>query len=237
MRITESSRAPLWISVPIFFALAESSRPCTVIQMLCQPSMTTATPRIDALKSSWPMPWARLESTPAPAATASAPRRPTPSPPTIQRVRPSSPRVAAPTMPRVSAASRTSRKTMRAVPNMLFRDDHALGGLLGELADERVLARLQWTHEDRGPRLARDHLLDLQRRALELFGRGVLVFDDELHLLAGGYLDSVGDELVALDGEAEFGLTRGEGAEGGREEEEAGGKSRHRGSRERHQTK
>src|ERR1051326_5059431 len=100
------------------------------------------------------------------------------------------PCVAAATMPTMSAASRTSRKTMSAVPNILFRDDHALGGLLVELADEPVFTGLERAHVDRRFRLAGNHLLDLQLLALEFLGRRILVVDDELHLLPGRHLDA-----------------------------------------------
>src|SRR5689334_7661081 len=111
------------------------------------------------------------------------------------------PVVAAATIPTISAASRTSRRTMRAVPNMaLLGDDHALGGLLVEFADELVLAGLERPDEDRGLGLAGDHLLHLERMAFEFLRGRVLVVDHELHLLARGDLDAVRRELVVLDG-------------------------------------
>src|ERR1700682_3571438 len=157
------------------------------IQMLCHASIATAIPRIDALKSSCPIPCASCEIAPAPPATSSEPTRPAPMPAPIHRPRAGMPRVAAATMPMMSAASRTSRKTMRAVPNMaLFRDDHAVGGLLVEFADELVFAGFQRAHVDRRLRLAGDHLLDLERAAFEFLGRRILVFDEELHFLSRG---------------------------------------------------
>src|SRR5689334_4992939 len=130
-------------------------------------------------------------------------------------------RVAAAMMPMISAASRTSRKTMRAVPNMvcysrdwpeqgrarqwLLRDDHALRRLLVELADELVFARLERPDDEGRRRLARDHLLAVELLALEFLRRRILVLDDELHLLARRHLDLVRREHVVLDDQLEFG--------------------------------
>src|SRR5689334_1226607 len=218
MSSTESSAAPSRTAPPIFLALAASSRPCDDIQMLCHASITTAMPRIDALKSSCPIPSASREMNSAPPATSIDPTTPAAMPAAIQRERPGMPRVAAPMMPTIRAASRTSRKTTRAVPNMsLLGDDHALGGLLIELADELVLARLERPHEHRALRLARNDLLDLEVVALELLGGGVLVVDHDLHLLARGDLDAVGGELVVLDHDVDVPVG-GEDAERGSEE-------------------
>src|SRR5689334_5200679 len=181
--------------------------------MLCHASMTTAMPRMDALKSSWPMPSASSEMSCAPPATASEPTTPSARPAKMKRARPAMPRVAALTMPTMSAASRTSRKTMSAVPNILFGDDRAPGALLVVLADELVFAGLERAHVDGRLPLARDHLLDLERLALELLGRRVLVLDEQLHFLSRGNLDAIGRELVSLDRELELGLARGENAE------------------------
>src|SRR6185312_1306065 len=198
---TESSFEPERISPPTFFAFSESSRPCTDIQMLCHASITTAMPRMEALKSSCPMPSATLAMASAPNATRIEPTTPSVRPVAIQRPRPAMPRVAAPTIPTMSEASRTSRKTMSAVPSMLFRDDHALGGGGVEFAHELVFARLERPHEDRRLRLARDHLLDAKVGAVELLGGRVLVLDHEAHLLPRGDLDARGREAMPLDGE------------------------------------
>ncbi len=80
---TDISRAPLITSLPIFFAFSASSRPWMDIQMLCQASITTAMPRIEALKSSCPMPSASWPICSAPNATRIDPSRPAPNPPTM----------------------------------------------------------------------------------------------------------------------------------------------------------
>src|SRR6202165_6163114 len=158
---TDISFAPLRMSPPICFALAASSRPCTDLQVLARASITRAMPRIVALKSPCPIPSATCEMRSAPNATRIEPSNPAASPAPIQRLRPGIPCVAAVTTPMMRAASRTSRNTMSAVPNMaLLGDDHALGGLLVELAGERVFARLQGADDDRGLRLGGGYLLD-----------------------------------------------------------------------------
>src|SRR5665213_2983650 len=224
---TESALEPLRISPPTSCAWHASSRPWADIQMLCQASIATAMPRIDALKTSCPMPAANCESACAPNATRSEPAMPAAMPVAIQRPRPAMPRVAAATMPTISAASRTSRNTMSAVPNIaLLRDDHAVRGLLVVLADELVLAGLERPDVDGRLAVAGNHLLDLERLALELLGRGVLVLDEEFHLLAGGNLDAVGGDLVAFEGHVEFALG-GKGDGCGRQDE-GKGEARHR---------
>src|SRR5437762_10725403 len=130
------------------------------------------------------------------------------------------PRVAAATMPTMSAASRTSRKTMSAVPNMLFRDDHAFGGLLVEFANELVFARLERPDVEGGRRFTGDDLLAVEVVAVEFLGGGVLVLDHQLHLLAGRHGQRVRGEFVVLDHELDLGLARGEG--GGAEYEQRG---------------
>src|SRR5437762_1957716 len=83
-----------------------------------------------------------------------------------------------------SPASSTSRKTMTAAPSMgLLRDHLALGGIGVELADELVAAGLERSDPDEALRFARDDLLDLERGAVELFGRGILVAHVDRHAL------------------------------------------------------
>src|SRR5262249_31539781 len=154
---------------------------------LCQASISTAMPSTVALKSSWPTPSAIAAMRSVPSATTPAPRIPATTPPTSHTVRPGMLRVAAATMPTISAASSTSRKTMIAVASMadflLLHDHGALGGLLVVLADEGIAAGLEGPDEDRRGRLAGDHLFAIERVALEFLWRRVAVLDDELDLL------------------------------------------------------
>src|SRR5215471_16423865 len=111
---------------------------------------------------------------PVPSATIPAPASPATMPPSSHRLRPGTARVAAATMPMISAASRTSRKTMTAVANTrllrLFGDDDALGGLFVVLADERIAPGFQGTDEDRRRRFAGDDLLAIEGMAFEFLG-------------------------------------------------------------------
>src|SRR5436190_12879611 len=125
-------------------------------------------------------------------------------------------RVEADTMPMMSAASRASRKTMSAVPNIsLLRDDDAVGRLFVELADELIFTRLQGPEEEGAGRLSRNDLFAVELLTLELFRGRVLVLDHEFHLLPGRHFDPVRRELVVLDHQLEFRIGLGEGAEGG----------------------
>ena len=66
---------------------AASARPWRAIQTLCQVSMTTATPRIAALNSSWPVPAKVADSAPANTATREAPSTPPSTLPPIHEPR------------------------------------------------------------------------------------------------------------------------------------------------------
>ena len=70
---------------PMAFICRATSRPWLAIQMLCQPSMTTATDNTPALKTSWPLPGKASDRAPAKTATTPAPSTPAPMPPAIQR--------------------------------------------------------------------------------------------------------------------------------------------------------
>src|SRR5437016_14652552 len=97
------------------------------------------------------MPAAASAMTPADMAMATAPRTPAVMPAPIHRPRPGTPRVAAKTTLTTSAASSTSRKTSTAMPaivRILFRDQDALRGILVEVAEEWIPARLQRSDVD-----------------------------------------------------------------------------------------
>src|SRR5438105_11097942 len=101
-------------------------------------------------------------------------------PPAIQRPRPAIASVATSTMPTISPASRTSRKTIRAAASMASvsgfgRGHPALGGLRVELAHEAVGPGLQRADGERHLAFGRDQFLDLQVVAVELLGGHVLV--------------------------------------------------------------
>src|SRR5512143_182256 len=214
MASADISRCPVLTAFPIDLAAAAISRPWLAIQMLCQPSISTAMPRMVALNSSWPLPSASSAMRSVRPATTREPARPAATPTASQRLRPDMPRVAAATMLMSSAASRLSRNTMRADPNMgLLRDDHAARGLFVEFAKEGVLAGCERADVDRGLAVARDHFLAVELVALEFLGRAVLVLHDELDLLAGGHLELGWGELVVLDCQAGFEVG-GHGGEG-----------------------
>src|SRR5262245_14871217 len=142
--------------------------------------------------------------TPAPAATMPASSSPPAMPPPTQRPRPTMPLVAAMTMPTTSEASSISRLTMIAAASMgsrplLLHDDGALGAVLVELADELVAARVERPDRDGGGSAAGDHLLDVERVALEFLRRRIAVGDDQLDLLAGRHRNLRRVEAVILD--------------------------------------
>src|SRR4051812_9840936 len=157
---------------PALFISAASSRPWRAIQMLCQASMTTATMRIAALKSSWPTPAKADDSACTKSATSPAPRTPPRTPAPIHQPRSAMPRVTAMVMPTMRPASMTSRKTMMSAPSItvLLRDDGALRGALVILAEEGVAPGLERLQRDFRLAVAGDHLLDAERLALELLG-------------------------------------------------------------------
>src|SRR5512135_1535594 len=177
------------MSPPTARALAASSAPCDDIQMLCQASISTAMPSTMALNSSWPMPLANEPMTSVKAATTPAPANPASSPAMSQRLLPGMLCVAAATMPMMSAASSTSRKTIMAVPNMvclLLRDDRALRGRRVEFAHEGVASCIQRPDVERCAAMPGNDLLAVQRKAVEFFRCGILVLYQQLDLLAGG---------------------------------------------------
>src|SRR3954469_7634222 len=128
---------------------------------------------------------------PAKPATTQAPNTPPAMPSRIHLSRPCTPRVAASTMPMISPASMTSRKTMTSAPSMepLLYDDNALGGFRVELAFELVFSGLQRTELNGGLGLARDHLFDFQHFALELLGSRVVVDHGKRNPLVGRDLE------------------------------------------------
>src|ERR1700716_1977436 len=99
----------------------------------------------------------------------------------------------------ISEASSTSLNMSTAIPSIRitplrlrcavasFGDQHAFGGVLVEVAEERVAAGLQWPHENSDGRLCRHDLLPVELGAFEFFGRRVLVLDLQLDLLPRGH--------------------------------------------------
>ena len=88
--------------------------------MLCQAIITTAIANTAALNNSWPVPSAKSAIVSVRAAKIKEPITPQVTPMINQRVRWFTPRVAAAMMPMTRAASRVSRKIMRAEPNIIF---------------------------------------------------------------------------------------------------------------------
>src|SRR5208283_999275 len=87
-------------------------------------------------------------------------------------------------MPTIRPASITSRKTIRSVASMttrfLFGNHDTLGGVDMVFARERVPPSAERPQPHRCGSAASDHLLDLERRGIELLGGDVLVLDGEL---------------------------------------------------------
>ena len=105
----------LWPTARISQAIA---RPCAFIQTTCQPISAVATNRIPAFTISCPAPLTNAASIVVAPAISVAPPTPPAIPSATQNIRCRTPRVAARIMETISAASRTSRKTIRAVANM-----------------------------------------------------------------------------------------------------------------------
>src|SRR4051794_2605067 len=110
------------------------------------------------------------------------------------------PRVAASTMPTISPASMTSRRTMMKAPiNPLLRDHLASSTILVELPDEIVGSGHQRPEADDNLAAGRDHLLDPKGLRFELLRRGILVVDGEDDALARRHAQLQRRELVVLD--------------------------------------
>src|SRR6185437_421038 len=178
--------------------------------------------------TSCPLPDNASEIAPANSASTAAPSTPTTMPPAIQPPRRAMPWVAASTMPTISPASSTSRKTMSSLASMgsvlLLGGGHGAGGGVGViLVEELVSARLQrpGLHAD----LAAGHndLLHPKIAALELGRRVVLVGDLDSEPLARRHRHLGGVEPMILEGQHD-GIGRpGRGGDGpDRQESEAG---------------
>src|SRR4029079_1047171 len=143
--------------------------------------------------------------TPANMATSPAPSTPPAMPMVIQRPRPGTPRVAAITMPTISPASRTSRKTMRSAPSIiLFRDERAFCRGLVKLAKERITARLERPNPHHALRFAGDELLDVHLFALKFLRRCGIVDHCDLHPFVRRHFDLGRRKTVILDGQYIF---------------------------------
>src|SRR5689334_18996854 len=201
-RPTETSSPRACICIAIAF-------PWVAIQIACHAIIATAAKSTVALNSSWPIPAAASATAPADNARTTEPSTPATMPAPIQRARPGTPRVAANTTLTTSAASSTSRKTSTAIPatrRFLFRDQDTLRGVLVEVAEKGIPARLQRTDVDADLSLGGHDLLAIELVALELLRGIVLVIDDELHLLAGRNRNLRRLEAMAPDREARLGV-------------------------------
>src|SRR5579863_6764042 len=162
---------------------AASSRPCRDIQTLCQPSISTAKPRMAALNSSCPLPPNSCDKAPANSATMQAPSTPATTPPAIQRPRPATPDVTAMTMPTISPASKTSRNTIRSdgstgTSHCSFGDSfygQISLRLAVEVVEEIISTWLQRPHVNDRLAARRDDFLDMQRAAFKFRGDGAEV--------------------------------------------------------------
>src|ERR1700722_4649422 len=198
--MARSEARPALMSEPSSLSCVASSRPWSAIHKWCQPSIRTAASMTAALKISWPWPDRALESAPANRASTLAPRAPATTPAPIQRVRPAMPSVAANTMPTISPASSTSRKTMSRLASMSAPShaEHALGQRRIIVAEESVDAGLQRPdHHDDG-RMRGHDLFDLEVVALEFLGRGVQVVHLDRKPLAGRGGDRAWREVMVL---------------------------------------
>src|SRR5437868_6220254 len=143
--------------------------------------MATARRRMLASKISWPDPWKSPAIFPAKAATTAAPITPATTPRLTQRPRPATPLVAASTMPTMSPASMTSRKTIsKLASTRLLRDHHALRGVGMILAHEVVLPGRERPQPHDALSAAGDDLFDMKRRRVEFLGAGILVGEKDL---------------------------------------------------------
>src|SRR5689334_21088677 len=147
------------------------SLPCRAIHTLCQVSMTTATPRIAALNSSWPMPSNSRDRTPAKAATRQAAAMPPSTAPPIQPLRCRTDPVTASTMPTIRPASKTSRKTMMGAAStgkvrLLYGQGAARPFV--EVFVELVAPGFERAHIDDAVAVGGHHFLDPQRLAFDL---------------------------------------------------------------------
>src|SRR6202030_1725850 len=176
---------------------AAISRPWRAIQTLCQVSINTAKPRMEALKISWPLPPNSSDRPPVNTATTQAPSTPAVTPPRIQAPRPGTPAVTAMTMPTISPASKTSRKTIRSAASTgtSWYDQGALC-LMVEVVDKIVAARLLRPHMDDRFAAGRDDLLEMQFAAFESEGDVTEVLDPNIERLAGRRVQFGGIELV-----------------------------------------
>jgi hypothetical protein len=86
----------------------------------------------------------------------------------------------------------------------LFRDHDTLGRVGVELAHELVTPGVERPDPHQAFRFAGDDLFDLERGAVELLRRGVLVAELDGHAFAGGHPDLLRFELVVPDHQIEF---------------------------------
>src|SRR6476646_156749 len=87
---------------------------------------------------------------------------------------------------------------------VLLGDDDALRGGRVELTDERIAARRKGPDENRGLGFPGNHFLAVERMAVELLGRGVLVVDDEPDLDVRRHADLRWRETVVANRQREF---------------------------------
>src|SRR5580704_5426335 len=181
---------------------AAISRPCRAIQTLCQVSMMTAKPRMEALKISWPLPPNSSDKPPVNSATRQAPSTPATTPPDTQSVRPRTPAVTAMTMPTIKPASKTSRKTIRRDASTVTSwHDQVTLRLVVKVIIEIVFAGLLRADVNDGLAAGRDDFFEVQIAALEFRDDVVEILDVEFDRLARRRMDFRWIEFVILDGD------------------------------------
>src|SRR5208337_2612154 len=122
----------------------------------------------------------------APSATSSAPTMPSAIPPSTNRPRIGTPRVAAHTTEMMSAASSTSRKTNNATPGTcLLHDQPALRRVAMKITEKSVHARVQRSDIDDDAVLRQHHGLTVEIGALEFLGRVILIRHADLEFGVG----------------------------------------------------
>src|SRR6266516_2849230 len=140
--------------------------------------------------------------TPAKTATRQAPSTPPATPPLIHRPRCGTERVTAITMPTIRPASNTSRKTMikAASTAASFHHERAAIGLI-EIVEEFVFAGFERTDAYDALAIRGDHLLGLERLALEFHRGSVAIGDADHDAGVRRRLDLGRLELLVLHGE------------------------------------
>src|SRR5579864_1300085 len=171
------------------------------------------------------MPCAAAAIAAAKIATSIAPRMPAAIPPDTHNPRPSAPRLAAMTIPTISAASSTSRKTMMAVASIgaLLLHYQAAARCLIEIVKELIGTGIERPDKNADLTASRDDLLAVQDGALEFGIDHLLILDDQLDFDPSGNGNIARYELMILDRDQD--LCVGGDTRHRCDDEEEGGKS------------